>query len=121
MKRIIVFRFHKLPTICRERINLLKCLNPSVEIFGLFGGESEDTASMQTALGPLLENIFSIAEYPPAWKWRFGDLALNQWFTNVGVDVSFDVAHMIEWDLLLCKPLDSLYSHIARGSVGLTA
>jgi hypothetical protein len=121
MKRIIVFRFHKLPEICIERVNLLKKLNPSTKIFGLFGGESEDLRDMQTALDALLENIFSIAEYAPAWKWRFSDLALHQWFINVGVTVPFDVVHMIEWDLLLCRPLETLYSHIASGSVGLTA
>ncbi len=121
MKRIIIFRFHKLPSICKERISLLKRLNPSIAIFGLFGGESDDMPNMQTALGPLLDNIFSIADYPPAWKWRFSDLALRQWFINIGVNISFDVAHMIEWDLLLCKPLDILYAHIASGNVGLTA
>lgn len=121
MKRIIVFRFHKLPEICLERLNLLKQLNPSVEIFGLFGGESDDAPQMQAILTPLLENIFSIAEYAPAWKWRFSDLALYQWFANVGMHVNFDVAHLIEWDLLLCKPLDNLYAHIASDSLGLTA
>lgn len=121
MKRIIVFRFHKLPSICVERIAYLKRVNPHVKVFGLFGGESDQLPGMQNMVGPMLEDIFSIAEYAPGWKWRFSDLAIREWFINVGVDISFDVAHVIEWDLLLCKPLDALYSHIPYSNVGLTA
>jgi hypothetical protein len=75
---------------------------------------------MHEALGPLFVDIFSLAEYAPGWKWRFGDLAVRQWFINVGSRVPFDVAHVIEWDLLLCRPLDVMYSHIAVDSIGLT-
>lgn len=121
MKRVIVFRFHKLPDICVERVSLLKRVNPSIDIFGLYGGERDELSTMQRALRPLLEDIFSLAEYAPAWKWRFSDLALREWFISVGVHVPFDVAHVVEWDLLLCRPLERMYSHIAGDSIGLTA
>lgn len=121
MKRIIIFRFHKLPAICLERVRLLQRLNPYVELFGLFGGESGDLANMQTILSPLLGNVFSVADHEPTWKWRFSDLALHEWFINVGRNLEFEVAHLIEWDLLLCEPLDSLYSHVNSKSLGLSA
>jgi hypothetical protein len=38
VKRLIVFRFHKAPLVCRSRIALLRRLNPDVPICGLFGG-----------------------------------------------------------------------------------
>jgi len=119
-KRIIVFRFHKMPTICRERICQLMELNPCIEIYGLFGGEKDQLACMKRELASVIADIFSIAEYTPAWKWRFSDLALREWFVNVGVGVKFDVANLIEWDLLFCGSLDSLYSHIPLNSLGLT-
>lgn len=120
MKRIVIFRFHKLPRICHERICLLKELNPAIEIYGLFGGENDQFATMREQLRAVTIDIYSIAPFTPAWKWRFGDLALREWFVHVGQGVSFDVAHLVEWDLLLCKSLDSFYSHIPVGSVSLT-
>lgn len=120
MKRVIIFRFHKLPSICLERVKFLKRLNPSVDIFGLYGGEADELPIMRETLGPFCADISSLAEYAPSWKWRFGDLAVRQWFINVGNRVPFDVAHIIEWDLLLCRPLHVMYSHIAADTVGLT-
>jgi hypothetical protein len=39
----------------------------------------------------------------------------------VGHRVAFDVAHLIEWDLLLLDSLDRVYQSIPEGAVGLTA
>jgi hypothetical protein len=121
LKRIIVFRFHKLPAICLERIHFLRRLNPSIEIFGLFGGDGDDLPVFKSTLGSSLAHIYSLAPHSPVWKWRFSDLVFCEWFRNIGSSVAFDVAHLIEWDLLLCEPLDKMYAHIPVGSLGLTA
>lgn len=121
MKRIIVFRFHKQPSICLERIQFLKRLNPAIEIFGLFGGNKEELPTAERLLGSSVSSIYSVAQHSPFWKWRFSDLAFCEWFRNVGTNITFDVAHLIEWDLLLCQSLDRLYSHVPAAAVGLTA
>jgi hypothetical protein len=121
MKRIIVFRFHKAPEICADRIQFLKRVNPELPVFGLFGGEPDQLVEMQKRLGPHLEDIFSIADYAPGWKWRFSDLALLEWFRSVGVGILFDVAHLVEWDLVLCRPIAELYAHVPCDSMGVTA
>jgi hypothetical protein len=121
LKRIIVFRFHKLPELCADRIQFLKRLNPELPVFGLFGGEPEQLPDMERVLGPHLQHIFSIAKYAPGWKWRFSDLALREWFRSVGIGIAFDVAHLVEWDLLLCRPIQELYAHVPFDSMGVTA
>ena len=55
------------------------------------------------------------------WSWQHGDLALAAWFREVGHDLPFDVVHLVEWDLLLAAPLETLYAPVPAGAVGLTA
>jgi hypothetical protein len=109
-----------MPDICHEPLCLLKNLNPDVDIYGLFGGEEEQLEEMQHALKQMLDNIYSVARYAPSWKWRFSDLALLEWFVNVGKSIDFDVVHLIESDLLLCTPIDRLYHHVPSGCMGLS-
>lgn len=120
MKRILIFRFHKLPALCQDRIALLRKFNPNLEIYGLFGGEADQLKAAEQSLGPFMSNIFSIAHHAPGWKWRYSDLALHEWFVNVGTSVTFDVATVVEWDLVFFKSIDEIYSHISPESIGLT-
>jgi hypothetical protein len=120
MKRIILFRFHKNPTICRNRIRLLKKLNPDTQIFGLFGGEEKDYKEFQKKLRPYLKNIYCIQEKTKLWKWKNCDLALRLWYKEFGNKLSFDMIHVIEWDLLLYDSLDKLYKNVPKDGMGLT-
>jgi hypothetical protein len=120
MKRILIFRFHKLPGICLERIDLLRQFNPKHDIYGLFGGEADQLKPALQLLGPKMSNIFSIADHAPGWKWRFSDLALHEWFVNLGTNIAFDIATVVEWDLVFLKSVDELYSHVSAESIGLT-
>ncbi len=55
------------------------------------------------------------------WNWQHSDLVLAAWYREVGSALDFDVVHLIEWDLLLLEPLESLYASVPHGAVGLTA
>jgi hypothetical protein len=55
------------------------------------------------------------------WNWQHSDLAVAAWYRAVGSRVPFQVVHVIEWDLLLLAPLQSLYAHVPQDTVGLTA
>lgn len=121
MKRIIVFRFHKDPIICKNRIRLLRKYNPDIQIFGLFGGLEKDWGKFQKILKPYLESIYFIQEKTSYQKYTHGDLAIKLWYEKIGKALSFDMLHLIEWDLLLLESLDKIYKHIPKNGVGLTS
>lgn len=120
MKRIIVFRFHAHPTICENRLRSLKKFNPSVKIYGLFGGLEKDYRKFQRKLLPYLEHCYCIKDKTDRWKWKNGDLALRMWYTEFGNTLSFDMLHLIEWDLLVLDSLDNIYKDISLNAIGLT-
>jgi hypothetical protein len=62
-----------------------------------------------------------VSRAPGRWNWQHSDLILSEWYRDAGSAVSFDVVHVIEWDLLLLEPLESLYASVPSGAVGLTA
>jgi len=119
VKRAILLRFHKAPFVCRSRVALLRQLNPSVPVYGLFGGSHRVPAAALRALVDL-DDVHSSTE-PARWNWQHSDLAVAAWFRNAGYRLSFDVLHAVEWDLLLLEPLESLYASVPEGAVGLTA
>ena len=104
--------------MCRSRIALLRALNPSVPIYGLFGGSKFERSVAKMLLD--LEGLY-VSTRPERWNWQHSDLAVAAWYREVGSRVPFDVAHVIEWDLLLLAPLQSLYAHVPQDTVGLTA
>jgi len=110
-KRIVVFRFHENPDLCRSRLRLLRRLNPGVPVYGL--GERIDLADEFT-------DLHVIDDRDAEWKWKNGDLALARWFEAVGREVEFDVVHVVEWDLLLCAPLHELYERVPADGLALS-
>ena len=121
MKRIILFRFHEHPVVCRNRLELLIKYNLGVEIFGLFGGPEEHYNKFKKRLSRYLRNIYCIRDKTRFWKWKNGDLAVRLWYDEIGRNISFDMLHLIEWDLLLLDSLDNIYKDIPKNGVGLTA
>ncbi len=121
MQRIIIFRFHKFPLICANRLKLLKKLNPNVSIFGIYGGEEKYLSKFEKYLSKYLEDIYFIKDKSSSWKWKNFDLVLRNWYKQVGENIHFDMAHIIEWDLILCESLDDIYSNIRKNELGVTA
>jgi hypothetical protein len=116
LQRVIVFRFHAAYGVCRNRLDHLRRLNPGVPIFGLYGGESAGFAEARRSLSGHLEHVWEIPATEAAWKWRHGDLSLLRWYRELGQQLSFDVLHLTEWDLLVLGTLDDVYG--AAGSDG---
>jgi len=90
-----------------------------VPIYGLFGGPRRLPARAVRALADL-DGLSSSPERG-RWSWQHGDLALAAWFHEAGHSLGFDVLHLVEWDLLLLEPLETLYASVPEGTVGLTA
>jgi len=120
MKRIIIFRFHKHPKICENRVELLKKLNPNMPIHGIYGGEEKQYATFKKKLGPYLNGLFCIRGKDSNWKWLNFDLALRNWYKQTGKNIDFDMAHVVEWDLILCESMEKIYSNIKKNEVGVT-
>src|SRR5689334_5716852 len=105
--RIVVFRFDRNPWICRARVTQLRRLNPGVRIFGLYGGAAGCRRVAFRVGSPLCWGSTGSTlpgEAPDGtgktatWPWPLGT-------GDVGYSIDFDVAHLVEWDLLF---LDSL-------------
>ena len=45
---------------------------------------------------------------------------LADWYRKAGHHIAFDVAHLVEWDLLLLDSLERVYARVPEGAVGLT-
>jgi hypothetical protein len=118
VKRAVLLRFHKAPIVCRSRVSLLRQLNPGVPVYGLFGGRRLPTALLRQLVG--VDGVY-VSRGSERWNWQHGDLALADWYRAEGSNLDFDVLHVVEWDLLLVAPLETLYASVPPGTVGLTA
>ncbi|HCC23155.1 TPA: hypothetical protein DF272_03180 [Candidatus Falkowbacteria bacterium] len=121
MKKIVLFRYHKKPYVCSDRLRQLKNFNPGIKIFGLYGGEESEFPKYKKYLSPYLEHNYCIRNKPNSWKWKNSDLGIRLWYKNVGKNLEFDMLHVIEWDLLLFSSLNDLYKKIPNNCIGLTA
>ncbi len=120
MKRVILFRFHMNPYVCRNRLELLNKFNPGVPIFGIFGGSIPSYKTKFKNLNPYLEDVFLVKEKHYYWKWLNGDLVLRKWYKKVGKKIDFDMLNIVEWDLLLFDSLNNIYKKIPKDGVGAT-
>jgi hypothetical protein len=99
---------------------LLRYFNPGIEIYGLFGGEEKEFGKIREKLGDKFGHIYPITGKNSKWKWKNSDLALQLWYAEIGHRLAFDMLHVIEWDLIILKPLSELYSHIPEDGIGLS-
>ncbi|MFH1405212.1 MAG: hypothetical protein ABIH21_03905 [Patescibacteria group bacterium] len=116
MKRIILFRFHKEPKVCANRLELLRKLNPNTHIVGFYGGLKCDEKKFKDLK---FDSYYSIPIDDPNYKWMHADLCARMWYRDQGRKMKFDMAHIIEWDLILLESIEKLFDHIKSG-VGLT-
>jgi len=120
MDRAILFRFHRRIEVCRDRISLLRKLNPGLPVYGMYGGPDREAGVYKDGLGPLLDGFYHLTAGDAEWRRLNFDAALSLWYRDFGCGVAFDVLHYIEWDLLLLESVEKIYAHIPRESLGLT-
>jgi hypothetical protein len=120
MKRIGLFRHHDHLEICRNRLELFSYLNPGVEVYGLYGGKEEDFHTASVLLKDYFSANYCIKGKSDVWKWKNGDLSVCQWYIDYGRYLNFDMVHILEWDLMMTRSLDTLFSHIPGNALGIT-
>ena len=120
MRRVILYRYHGDFEKQIPRLQLLRKFNPSVPIYGLYGGAAKDHARASALLDDYLEHNYLIKDYPPEFKWMHADYVYKDWHKDVGRHLNFDMLHVVEWDLLLLDSIGNLYAHIPYNAVGCT-
>lgn len=111
------------PLVCRAHVTYMRELNPGVQIHGLYGGAPGARRAAFRLAGRRLVGLDSLWFSPHAgrWNWHHADIALTIWYREVGHRLDFDVLHYVEWDILLCAPLDQVFASVPPDAVGLTA
>lgn len=102
---IVIFWFYKKLDLCLERIKHFKSLNPNVSIYGLYGGEDIDVNLLED-INKELEHLYLFNRKKSShWKWMNGDQMLVEWFREVGHKFDWANVFILQWDLVMFKPL----------------
>jgi len=121
IKRIALFRFHKLNYEDHiNRILFFKIINPSIPVYGLYGGDEMFFEEVAFKFKNICEEITLLRELSKKEKWLCSDIVVQQWYNKIGIYLNFDVLHVIEWDLVFMESLDRLYTHIPVSAIGCT-
>ncbi len=120
MSDAVLLRFHKNLVVVRDRLRMLRRLNPDTPIYGLFGGDGRLGRAVNAAVGRLLDDLQTLPGGRAYWKWADGDHAFGWWWRNAGHRLPFERLLSLEWDQLVVAPLAELYAHVPEGAVGLT-
>ena len=111
MKLAILFWFYKEPEICKNRLEILRQNNPTVPIYGLYGGDLHLINEYKSFLGLYLDDFYAFTENKDAyWKWIQGDLMITHWYQERGKHLSWDTIVIIQWDMLVFGAIDQLFS-----------
>jgi hypothetical protein len=114
----ILFWFYRDVEVCRNRLRLLRRRNPSVAVYGLYGGPRADATHFSVALGSLLDDFWSFPDdRDPKWKWRNGDLMLSRWFGARGAGLAWDSVFLAQWDLVVVSPLSKMLPPMGVGDM----
>ena len=104
----ILFRFHKAFDVCAQNLKLLRKLNPSTPIHGMYGG-SGGLESLPQDLTSLMDSVWAIPLEDPYNNWKNGDICIRWWFKDHGHLYPFSHLVVVEWDMLYFKPLEGMF------------
>lgn len=112
----ILFWFYKEPGICADRLRHLRALNPGTPIYGLYGGDPGEAQALAAPLEDLLDDLYLFAEpHDATWKWRHGDQLVAAWQRDRGRDLPWDTVVLVQWDMLVLRPLAELFAMLRPG------
>ena len=120
MTDAVLYRFHKNLVVVRDRLRMLRRLNPGTPIYGLFGGDARVAPIVRAAVGNLVDDLQTLPGGRAFWKWAEGDVAIAWWWRQAGERLPFDRLLALEWDQLILVPLAELYAHVPEDTVALS-
>ena len=116
MKLAVLFWFYADFDLCRERLGLLRALNPETPIYGLYGGPLEEADEARRVLGGQLDDLYAYPEArEPQWKWLHGDRLIAAWRRDRGDQLAWDTVVLAQWDMLILAPLEQLFGGLKPG------
>jgi len=118
MKLAILFWFYKEPEICQNRLEILRQHNPTVPIYGLYGGDLAAAVHYQSALSPYLDDFYVFSGAKDSyWKWIQGDLMITQWYRDRGHKLEWDTIVVVQWDMLVFGAVEELFSMLKQDEI----
>jgi hypothetical protein len=114
----ILFWFYKFPEICENRLKILRHYNPEIQIFGLYGGDPQQSDQFESRLKPFLNDFYIFREdRSPHWRWYHGDRMIAHWFAQHGHVLSWDTIFIAQWDMLVFADIKPQLSCLRRGEL----
>jgi len=116
----ILYWFYKEPEVTKNHLELIRKNNPNVKIFGLFGGEPDESNDYKELLGDLLddfwlyEGTYGTDSYS---KWVHGDLMLLDWYDKRGRDLGWDSIATVQWDMLLFTDIRKIVPGLNKNQI----
>lgn len=120
MNLALLYWFYRSPKVTENHLQLLKQTNPSLKIFGLFGGQINHQQTFKKALSPYLEDFYISPFTDSDWKWINGDLMLQDWFDKRGKHLDWDSVSIIQWDTLVFDSLLRLLPDLSPDQIFLS-
>jgi len=119
MKLAVLFWFYKDFSLCIERLNRVRKLNPGTKIFALYGGDLESSAIAYKQISPLVNDFFCYTRQAAStWKWRNGDQLIATWYSQRGKFLDWDTIFIMQWDMLvLHDPLCKIFSNLQPNQI----
>jgi hypothetical protein len=121
----VLIQFHSDPLLVHNRARLVRALDPTVEVYGAYGGSERlyDALGgpLRALLRPWVDDVFCVRSRSAFWKRFHTDLAVCDWYRGVGRTFDFDALAVLQWDLLMLAPPSELYSNMPENAVGVTA
>ncbi|MBE0652211.1 MAG: hypothetical protein IH594_00335 [Bacteroidales bacterium] len=108
-KFIILYRYHKDFELVRERVKLIKAIDPEVKVFGIFGGAFDKYDEATRFLQEYFEDNYLVKVESGKWKWLHADIIYQRWFEDMGRHIDFEFAAVLEWDLLYMEKIGNLF------------
>lgn len=118
MKLAILFWFYKEPDICKNRLEVLRQYNPTIPIYGLYGGDLATVDQYKSLLSLYLDDFYAFTENKDSlWKWLQGDLMLNYWYRDRGKFLSWDTVVIVQWDMLVFGAIEQIFSMLKQDQI----
>lgn len=120
MKKAILFWFYKEPKICLNRLERLKKYDPNLKIFWLFGGDKSEEKIYKNTLWKYLDSFYTLKSNDSHWKWIYWDLALQEWYENIWINLERDSIFVVQWDILIFDSLNNIFKDYRKDQIFLS-
>lgn len=117
MDKAIIFWFYKEIDVCLNRLEIIKKYNPDLKIFGLYGWDKKNEKEYKNKLWEYFDDFYTIENQDSYRKWAYGDLALQEWFSNKWQYLKWDSVYIVQWDILIFNSLDKIFNNYQKDQV----